>query len=113
MANYPSHSILLDSTRELESGEVDDFSQAGIQHSRTFHSQQYYRFRLVHSLTLAEFESLLTTYSATPRGWYTLTYHSVSPQVTYQVKFLQPPQPVENLGDGRLRVDVDLRGYRD
>lgn len=113
MAAYPSHAILLGSSRELEQGHVDDFSQGGIQHSRAFHSQQYYRFRLIHQLTLAQFESLLSTYAAGPRDVYTLTYHAVSPAVTYSVKFLQPPQPKENLGLGRLVVEVDLRGHRD
>ena len=111
MANYPSHNILLDSSIEPEQGIVDDFSEGGIQHSRTYHSQQYWRFRLYHSLTLAQYNSLLATYAATPRDFFTLTYYDQSPQVTYNVKFLAPPEIVDNFGSNRVRVRVDLRGY--
>jgi hypothetical protein len=112
MAAYPSHNILLDSSQELEQGIVDEYSEGGIQHSRTFHSQQYYRFTLLHSLTIAQFTSLLSTYAAGPRDFYTLTYHSVSPQVTYNVKFTAPPEIVDNFGNSRFKVEVHLRGYR-
>ena len=111
MANYPSYDILLDSRQELESGIDDDFSQPGIQHSRIFHSRQYYRFRLKHSLTTTQFNSFLVTYAAGPRDEYTLTYYS-SPAVTYTVKFLAPPEITENIGLGRVFVEAILRGYR-
>jgi len=111
MANYPTNNILLESSIEPEQGIVDDFSEGGIQHSRTYHSQQYYRFELFHSLTLAQYNSLVATYAAGPRDFYTLTYLSQSPIVTYNVKFLAPPEIVENFGANRFRVKAVLRGY--
>ena len=112
MADYPYTAHLLDSRQELESGIDDDFSQPGIQHSRIFHSRQYYRFKVIHSLTLAQFNSLLATYAAGPRDEYTFQYHSTSPQTTYTVKFLAPPEIVENIGLSRFFVESNLRGYR-
>lgn len=113
MAAYPSYDILLTSLPEKENGIFDDFSQAGTQHSRTFHSQQYYRFAVRHSLTLAQYNSLCSTYEAAPRDSYTLTFYDQSPIQTYTVKFLKPPEIVENLGLNRFLVDVSLRGTKD
>lgn len=113
MATWTVYSILLDSRQELESGIDDDFSQPGIQHSRIFHSRQYYRFRLVYSMTMAQFDALLATYAANPRTEFTdFQYHAVSPIVTYTVKFLAPPEITENNGLSRFFVEVNLRGYR-
>ena len=111
MANYPSHSILIGSAQTPESGIDDDFAQSGIQHSRIFHGQQYYRFRLIHSLTLTEWNSLFATYTAGPRDEYTFTYLAASPTVTYTVKFLEPPTITENFGLNRFEVRTFLRGY--
>ena len=111
MANYPSYNILLDSTREEESGVEDDFSEAGTQHSRLFHSQPYYRFRLRHALTLAQWKALKVLYDAGRRDLFTLTYLAESPQVTYSVKFTAPPQIVQNLGLDNFIVESPLRGY--
>ena len=115
MAAYPAYNILLGSSMDREPGIEDDFSQAGTQHSRTFHSQAYYRFTLVHALTLAQFNSLEATYNAAPRDVYTLTYHgaSESPQVTYSVKFTEPPVKTTNLGLDNYFVQVQLRGTKD
>jgi hypothetical protein len=111
MANYPTHEILLGSTKEEEAGIVDDFSQAGTQHSRTFYTGRY-RFMLIHQLSVTEFNALKTTYDAGPRDNYTLTYYSESPAATYTVKFTGPPQIVENLALNRVFVQVPLRGTR-
>ena len=115
MANYPSYSISIDSTQDLESGIDDDYSQTGIQHSRIYHSQQYYRFEIIHpNLTLTEFNSLKSTYAAGPRDVYTLTYlDEGSPQTTYSVKFMQPPMITGNHGLNRFEVTVRLRGFKD
>jgi len=110
--NYPSYPILIGSRPDRENGIQDDFSQAGSQHSRTFHSQQYYRFPIRHKLTQAEFDSLIATYDAGPRDTYTLTFYDVSPAVTYSVKFLEPPQITDNIGNGRFLVEVLLRGTK-
>ena len=113
MANYPTftHGIGEDSSIEPEAGIDDDFSQSGIQHSRVFYTG-YYRFRLVHNLSLAEYNSLFTTYTANPRANYTLTYWDASPAVSYTVKFTSAPTIVENQGLNRFRVEVGLRGYK-
>lgn len=112
MAAYPSYNILLESTKEEEAGIVDDFSQAGTQHSRTFFTG-YYRFTLLHQLSLAQYNSLKATYDAGPRSTYTLTYYAESPAATYSVKFLAPPQIMQNLALNRLFVQVLLRGTKD
>jgi len=112
MANYPYTSHMLDSDINPESGVDDDFSQSGIQHSRIFHSAGYYRFRLLHSLTLTEYNTLRTFYDTYPRTFVTLSYFATSPSITYNVKFLSPPAIVENLGSNRLKVEVHLRGYK-
>ena len=112
MANYPAYNILLESTKEEEAGIVDDYSQAGTQHSRTFYTG-YYRFMLVHQLSVTEFNSLKATYDAGPRDTYTLTYYSESPVATYSVKFTGPPQITQNLALNRMFVSVPLRGTRD
>ena len=111
MANYPAYEILLGSNKEEEAGIHDDFSQAGTQHSRTFFTG-YYRFTLIHQLSITEFNSLRTTYAATPRADFTLTYYDESPIATYTVKFTGPPQVVENLGLSQVFVQVPLRGTR-
>jgi hypothetical protein len=113
MANYPSYEILLASRPTPEkNGIEDDYSQAGTQHSRTFRSQQYYRFAVRHSLTLAEYNSLCATYAAGPRDFYTFTFYNESPVQTYNVKFTGPPEITENLGFNRFIVDVPLRGVK-
>lgn len=113
MANYPSYPILIASRPERENGIQDDFAQSGSQHSRTFHSQQYYRFSVRHCLTQSQYDSLCATYDAGPRDEYTLTFYDVSPIVTYTVKFIGPPQIAENIGGNRYLVDVSLRGTKD
>lgn len=113
MANYPAYEILLGSSFEEESGVEDDFAQSGTQHSRLFHSQPYLRFNLLHQLTLAEWNSLRTTYAAGRRDTYTLTYFAESPVVTYSVKFTGPPVITGNIGLERFFVAVPLRGTRD
>ena len=113
MAAYPSYDILLESEKKEEPGVTDDYSEAGTQHSRLFHSQPYYRFRLFHNITLAQFNSLKTTYDAGRRDTYTLTYFSESPAATYTVKFTGPPQINTNFGNDRLLVEAPLRGFKD
>lgn len=111
MANYPAYDILLDSTKEEEAGIVDDYSQAGTQHSRTFYTG-YYRFTLYHQLSVAQFNSFKATYDAGPRDTYTLTYYDESPVATYSVKFIGPPQITQNLALNRVFVSAQLRGTR-
>jgi len=113
MANYPTftHGIGEDSSMEAESGIQDDFSQSGLQHSRLFYTG-YYRFNLVHNLSMAEYTSLFATYTANPRANYTLIYFSTSPAVTYTVKFTGPPTITANQGLNRVRVEVGLRGTK-
>ena len=78
------------------------------------HGKQYFQFRLVHQLTGTQFETLLvTTYGADPKATHTLTYRSESPQITYSVKFLSPPQITVNHGNGKYDVEVILRGFKD
>jgi len=110
MAAYPSYSILLDSDITPETRYEDDFDQSGGQHSRLFHSSQYYTFKLYHALTLAQFNTLFTTYTSNPRTAVTLTYHNVSPTVTYTVKFTAPPAIVGNYGGDLFKVEARLRG---
>ena len=112
MAAYPSYSILLESDKTEESGIKDDYAESGTQHSRLFYSQSYYRFKLRHHLTLAEFNSLNANFTAGRRDVYTLTYLTESPVVTYSVKFTGPPQIRTNYGNGRFLVDVPLRGTK-
>lgn len=114
MANYPSYPISIDSVPRKENGADDEIAQTGTQHSRIFHSQQYYRFQIKHpSLTQAQVDALDALYAAGPRDTYTLTYYNVSPAVTYSVKFLSPPDITANHGLGRFEVEVNLRGYKD
>jgi len=113
MSAYPVTSHLLGSTQELESSYQDDIDQSGGLHSRAFFSKQYYRFKLLHSRTLAQFNTLLADYAANPKTVRTLTYHDVSPQVTYSVFYLAPPAIVDNLGGDRFIVEVNLRGFQD
>ena len=113
MATYPSYTISLDSTPQKEQGIEDDFSQSGIQHSREYHSQQYYRFDFIHpSMTQSEVDTLDAFYTAGKRDEHTFTYYDTSPITTYTVKFLAPPEIVENYGLGRFAVNVKLRGYK-
>jgi len=112
MPSYPSLNIGLDSSQELESGIEDDFSQPGVQHSRLFHAQQYYRFRLVHTITMTQFNSLLATYAADKRSDFTLTYYNTSPVSTYTVRFLSPPSIRVNHGANNVEVESNLRGYK-
>lgn len=113
MAAYPSYNMLLGSTKEEEAGIIDDFAPSGTMHSRILHSQSYYRFRLIHQLSLAQFNSLHATYVAGKRDSYTLTYLTESPVQTYTVKFTGPPQIIQNLALNRFLVEVPLRGTAD
>jgi len=113
MAAYPSYNILLDSTRQEESGVEDDYAESGQQHSRIFHSQSYFTFLLRHQLSITQWKALKTTYDAGKRSTYTLTYFNESPQQTYTVKFTGPPQIVANIDGGRFLVEVPLRGTAD
>lgn len=110
MAAYPSYSILLGSTIEEEDGVLDDFTTDGGHHSRIMYSARYYRFQLVHALTLSQWQALRTTYGAGKRDTYTLTYLNESPSVTYNVKFTGPPRITGNLGNNQFKVEVPLRG---
>ena len=114
MAAYPSHAILLGSTQDLESGWKDSISSSGTLHSVQLHGKQYFLFKLIHQLTGAQFETLLvTTYGADPKATHTLTYRAESPQITYSVTFLSPPQITVNHGNGKYDVEVILRGSKD
>lgn len=113
MAAYPSYPILLTSSIQQESGIDDDFAQSGAQHSRIFHSQDYFRFTINHQLSLAQFNALKATYDAGQRAVYTLTYLTESPQVTYSVKFVDTPAIVSNAGNDRFIVRCLLRGFKD
>lgn len=115
--NYPSHNQLLGSRRVPDnSGIVDDVAQGGTQHSRQYHSQQYYFFTLVHFLTQAEFDALMTDYLANPRTTRTLTWapeDSTSPETTYTVKYQSAPVQVSKENADGWFVTVRLRGYKD
>lgn len=113
MANYPSYGILLESKQTYEPSWRDDISDAGQLHSRQMRSTDYIRFDIMHSMTTAEFRALRSTYAAGPRDTYTLSYHDESPAVTYSVTFIAPPQITRNLGGGRHKVKVALRGTQD
>jgi hypothetical protein len=67
----------------------------------------------LHSLSGAEYESLLSTFNAGPRDIYTLSYRTESPLITYSVTFTGPPQIVRNVGGDRYEVRVPLRGFKD
>ena len=114
MAAYPSYTISIDSTQELEDRYEFDIDSAGGLHRRQFHSAQQYRFNLTHpGLTVAQWRSLLdTTYAADPTATHTLTYHVESPAVTYSVTFLGPPQIIANHGNSTYDVRVVLRGTK-
>ena len=114
MPAYTHYNILLEqSSVEPESGIVDDFSQAGTQHSRVFHSTNYFRFDLTYSMTKAQFDAICAAYDANPRADFTaFEYHSVSPIETYTVKFLERPRIISNIGLSRFFVSVRLRGVR-
>ncbi len=109
---YPSHSWALDSQLVPENGADDDFSQSGIQHARILHDRRYWRFRLVHHITLAQLNTLEALYNAGQRDDYTLTDSSRSPAVTYTVKFTEPPAITTNHGANRFEVTTNLRGYK-
>lgn len=113
MAAYPSYGILLTSKIDPESKWRDDFADSGTQHSRQIRSTRYLRFTLEHSMTVAQFRALETTYTAGERDTYTLTYYTESPEVTYSVKFLAAPRIIRNDGGGRVVVRVSLRGTKD
>jgi len=110
MPAYPSYPRSLGSSMEPEPRHQDDLSDSGGHHSRLFHDTQYYLFELVHTLTLAEYNSLMTTYQAGPRDIYTLTYWTSSPSVSYNVKFMRAPSITQNHGDGLFEVRTVLRG---
>ena len=113
MANYPSYNILLESSREPEPEYEDDFSQPGIQHSRQLRSAVYYKFSIVHHLTLAEFTTLDSFYQSNARADVTLTWFDESPQATYTVKFTAQPRITSNLGANKFMVTASCRGTRD
>ena len=114
MAAYPTLPTGIESAQEEETSYLDTFSVAGTQHSRQMRSATYYQFTLLHpAITDAEYDSLRSTYAAGPRDTYTLTYRSVSPAVTYSIKFMEPPQIVRNHGGGRYDVRVKVRGTQD
>lgn len=111
MAAYPSYNILLVSSFEEEDGVIDDFTPEGGMHSRIMYATRYYRFRAIHQLSLAQWQSLRTTYGAGKRDVYTgFTWFGESPAVTYNVQFTGPPRIIENLGLDRFFVEVPLRG---
>lgn len=113
MAAYPSHGISLGSTRKPENDYLDDISSSGVLHSRKFHSKQYVRLNIVHpGLTGQQFADLKATYTAGPKDTYTgVTWQTDSPQTTYSVQFLAPPETVNNIGNNRFDVAVSLRGW--
>jgi len=113
MAAYPSYDILLGSSIQEESGIDDQYASTGQQHSRILYSSRYFRFKLLHKLTLTQFNTLSTTYGSGQRDTYTLTYHVESPAVTYSVIFTEPPQIRDNLGNGQFIVEANLRGTKD
>jgi hypothetical protein len=113
MAAYPSYNILLESTQERDDGILDDYAPIGTQHSRILHSEAYWVFALRHNLTLAQWQSLRSTYNSGPRDVYTLSYLTESPLVTYSVKFTGPPRIVSNVGGDRFIVESRLRGTQD
>lgn len=97
-------------------GWQDDFAPGGNQHSRQFHSQQYYIFSVVHFLTQAEFDTLAADYDANPRTTRTFIwppYDDTSPETTYTVKYLGRPVQAQKVAADKWVVTVSLRGYKD
>ena len=113
MAAYPSYGILLSSQQERESSWQDDVADSGQLSSRQMRSLNYYQFTLSHHMTVIQYRALATTYAAGPRDTYTLTYLTESPQVTYSVQFVAPPQIINNRGGDKFVVQVVLRGTPD
>lgn len=114
MPAYPSHNILMPSLPVEESGIVDDFAESGPMHSRVFHSQSYYRFTIYHQLSRAQWIAYRAAYQADKRSaWTGLTFYNESPARTYTVYYTAPPQVVQNLGGGRVLIEVQLRGTAD
>lgn len=112
--DFPAYDILLVSQHDDEPGIADDFSQGGIQHSRTFHDEVYSRFTVVWDMTWAQYKSIRAVYDADPRASYTnFMFYNVSPAEKYTVKFLGRPQITENHGDGQYSVRVIIRGTLD
>ena len=112
MAAYPSHGVILSSTRTPENIYRDDVSDSGVMFSRRLRTVQYYRFQVVHNLTGQQYAALMTTFQAGPRDTYTgFTYHLESPALTYSVQFTAPPQTTTNHGSDRYDVTVYLRGW--
>ena len=112
MAALTTYGILLRSSVSQEDGIEDDFAQSGTQHSRTFFSQSYFNFAIFEKVTLAQFTTMQAEYDATPRAAFTLTYFDVSPAVTYSVKYIAPPEIVDNLGGGKYVSTRRLRGTK-
>lgn len=115
--NYLPYNIGVGSTMEPDArGIADDFAQGGTQHSRTFHSRQYFFWTLVHFLSQVEFDALAADYDANPRTTRTFVWppeDDTSPETTYTVKYLARPLQVQKRGVDLWVVTVRLRGYKD
>lgn len=90
MAAYPTTRQSHGSTMEIAGGTQPDRMESGKIRLRTYHSQIWRVFRLVHECTTAERDTILAHWSADKNNSFSMTFQGDT--TAYTVKYVNKPQ---------------------
>lgn len=107
MADYPSYPQLVGSTKEAGYGTTVDRAESGRPRFRTFHSQAWAVFKILHEVnSKAEMQALLDHYTANKLLSFSFTY--AADGQTYTVRYGSLPKTKAVEGDFRWTIESTL-----
>jgi hypothetical protein len=106
MADYPSVIQVIGTNKKSSYGTVVDRAVSGKPRLRTYYTQQWDVFEVVHDCESTDMGSLLSHYSSDRLNSFEFTY--AADNQAYTVMYAQAPQVVPLEGDFRYRVTNTL-----
>lgn len=106
MAAYVTLPQVYGSTKEVTKNTTPDRAESGKIRLRTFYSQSWAVFKLVHYCTTAEKDSILNHYASNSTASFSMTYQAEGQG--YTVRYMGYPQVKHVAGNLEWVVEVSL-----
>jgi hypothetical protein len=106
VANYPSIPQLIGTIKDTQEGTVVDRAVSGKPRFRTFYSQPWTTFRVLHEVDTTDKSTLEAHYLAHRRSTFSFTYAGDSS--LYTCRYAEYPQIVAIEGDARWKIQTVL-----
>lgn len=103
---YVTQKQLYGSTKEVSRGTAADRAESGKVRLRSFYSQSWAAFKLVHYCTTAEKDAILSHYNSNATLSFDMTYQADGQ--TYTVRYLSRPRIKQAEGTFEWHVEVQL-----